>query len=125
MLILRTLSILGLATLFCAALPYASVSIGELGMRLRAKNCESTLSEEDNGKYTAIQCVFREMNYLKIYETQTMELLAKRFYRHGGIIKLHWFENEVIYSTNDDSWIYDGTIKLPPTQLDKILSLIP
>ena len=94
-------------------------------MRLSAKNCGSTLSEEDNGKYTAVQCVFLDMSYLKIYKTQTKELLAERFYRHGGVIKMHWFKDEVVYSTNEDSWIHDGIIKLPPTRLDKMLTFIP
>lgn len=94
-------------------------------MRLGAKNCGSTLSDEDNGKYTAVQCVFLDMSYLKIYETQTKELLAERFYQHGGIIKLYWFKDEVVYNTNEDSWIYNGIIKLPPTQLDKMLTFIP
>lgn len=98
----------------------------EVRHRKAAREWDISISTEDNGKYTAKYNYMSErLIYLKIYETATEELLATRTYDSGDIARLYWFKDHLTYSTYDTSMFYDGSINLPPTKMDKLLTYLP
>ncbi|MCZ2496546.1 hypothetical protein GN316_07235 [Xylophilus sp. Kf1] len=98
----------------------------ELGLRSRAQNSAISISTEDQGKYTAKYHYMGErLVYLKLYKTATGELLATRTYDNGDRVRLYWFNDHLIYSPSDTSYFYDGSIRLPPTLIDKLLTYLP
>lgn len=114
-------AIILLLTLICIAVPYAV----DADRRVHAQDWIYEKSTEDHGKYTAKMAVFKEETYLKLYETSTGELLAERLYYHGDIMRLLWSKDSLGYTTNEDTLLYDGSIKLPPGKFDKILTYLP
>lgn len=126
-LIFRTAAALfGLLILLICLLPYILDARYRSGAReWKDWEWKHDQSTKDGGKYSTKMAVFKDKAYLQLYETETGELLADRLYSHGDILRLLWKKDRLIYSTVEDTLLYDGGIKLPPTQLDKLLTYLP
>ena len=98
------------------------------GMMLRAGDHRwyGKISTEDGGIYTARYAwVSHDVLLLRIYRTGGTTILAERLYLAPGDDKLVWTENSVIYDTSGSDWLFGGSIQLPPTRWDRVLTYLP
>ena len=99
---------------------------GEVSRRNHASHWQFEKSKFDEGRYTAKYAyVGRGAALLRIYETKSDRLLAERQFHAAVPVGLIWMPNGVQYSTNDDSWFYEGVIDLPPNRIDRLLAHLP
>lgn len=120
---LKRISIICLLLVFSFFILFYS---GEVSRRNRASDWQFEKSIFDDGRYTAkYGYVGRGAALLRIYETKSDRLLAERQFHAAVPVKLIWMPAGVQYSTNDDSWFYEGVINLPPDRIDRLLAHLP
>ena len=100
--------------------------IGDASRRSRAGAWKTELSVGDAGRYLAKYADLSQDDVLlRIYDNKSGEILAERTFNAAVPVSLIWAGKEVSYTTNDQSWFYDGSIRLPPTWMDRVLAHLP
>ncbi|MCZ2497149.1 hypothetical protein GN316_10295 [Xylophilus sp. Kf1] len=83
-------------------------------------------SEADGGIYDAKYAYVRNgWIFLRIYRRGCDEILAERLYYSGDRAKFFWLKDIMAYNTASDDWPHDGTVVLPPTPMDRLLTYLP
>ena len=87
---------------------------------------EWAYSDMPNAKYFAKFAYLGNDNVLlQLYDVSGGRMSAERTFSYPEAIKLYWFEDYLLYDTNENSIIYNGTISLPPTWIDQLLTYLP
>lgn len=100
--------------------------LSDVRQRSFARVWDTEISTEDDGAYTAKYAYLgRDTVLLRIYRSSDKKLLAERTFEYPDRVKLYWFKNDLLYHTNDPSYLHEGTISLPPGPIDNILAWLP
>lgn len=96
-------------------------------LRRSAHACESQVSDFDNGKFLATQCLLDVgYDYLRIYDNQTRQLLADRTYKCSPADVNLIMTKSPDYAVVFDGCAYaDSVINLPPSLFDGLRTKFP
>lgn len=83
----------------------------------------TTLLDNDGGAYSVTYAYVAE-NWISLrsYKTGDDKLLAERTYQFVGPVNFTWTNTMFIYDSSDNSFYYDGHVRLPPIIIDWWLS---
>jgi hypothetical protein len=118
----RILAWIGAAVFLAGLLIYVLSALE----RLRASCAGVSISADAGGEYLAkYYYLGNGTAFVRLFRAKTGVLLAERTFRYGSGVELLWENSSLVYSTNDHSVFYDGIISLPPTMMDRLLTVIP
>jgi len=62
---------------------------------------------------------------LQLCDISSKEILVERTFLYPEAVRLVWDDDSLLYDSDDGSFFHLGTIRFPPTWIDRLLAYAP